>query len=195
MALTYEPFDTITVSKVNEKLGGGVEAINGEISVLSTYVDTSISTLQSKIPINAATQDYVDTKVANYLPLSGGTLTGEINTNNHRIYGLLMPNASTDAANKKYVDDKCTITTQTGRFPQRNVRASGSYTGTVTLSESVPLSKFVGVHPTSLNNGLIFTYNLSVDSSNIVQAINIAVYNITSIDITAVVSFVVQYYI
>lgn len=32
MALTYEPFDTITVSKVNEKLGGGVEKLNQELN-------------------------------------------------------------------------------------------------------------------------------------------------------------------
>lgn len=31
MALTYEPFDTITVSKVNEKLGG-VEKLNQELN-------------------------------------------------------------------------------------------------------------------------------------------------------------------
>lgn len=46
MSLTYEPFDTITVSKVNEKLGGGIEKLNQEFN--------------------------------NYLPLSGGTVNGDL---------------------------------------------------------------------------------------------------------------------
>lgn len=54
MALTYEPFDTITVSKVNEKLGGGVEKLNQEFN--------------------------------GYLPLNGGTLTGDLNLNANSLY-------------------------------------------------------------------------------------------------------------
>lgn len=43
MSLTYEPFDTITVSKVNEKLGGGVEKLNQELSDLETKIPKSIN--------------------------------------------------------------------------------------------------------------------------------------------------------
>lgn len=42
MALTYEPFDTITVSKVNEKLGGGVEKLNQELDDLEGKIPTNI---------------------------------------------------------------------------------------------------------------------------------------------------------
>lgn len=298
MALTYEPFDTVTVSKLNEKLGGGIEAINGEISALEAkipkiflatttytaptpeqrtytidktyeeclaayrngywlllntpdgaylplqrvlvgnsggqivwsgfnvcdaafvtyenryqiatldnennftydrntlvegvnptypnqmankkYVDTSISTLQSKIPTNAATQDYVNTTVANYLPLSGGTLTGNLTiskdfnsgivfsdgdginniqntargltitsttgllslygrngSNTCRIENVTTPTSGTDAANKKYVDDKIglervylgkvSFSVSQGNMTQKTLSLSSSY--------------------------------------------------------------------
>lgn len=39
-----------------------------------------------------------------YLPLSGGTMTGAIDTDGNAITGLPMPSASSDAANKAYVD-------------------------------------------------------------------------------------------
>jgi hypothetical protein len=193
MALTYEPFDTITVSKVNEKLGGGTEAINEELSNLKGYVDASISNLESKIPTNAATQDYVNTTVANYLPLSGGTLTGDINANNRRIYGLPTPISDTDIVNKQYMDSRLTITTQTRQLPQRTIKANRSFNATVTLSVIVPLNKFIGVYSTS-NSGLLCNYNLSVNNNNEVEAIYITAYNPESFDITATISFIVQYY-
>lgn len=65
MALTYEPFNTITVSKVNEKLGGGVEKLNQEFS--------------------------------QYLPLSGGTMTGSINMNGQKITHLADGKSNSDA--------------------------------------------------------------------------------------------------
>ena len=192
MALTFEPFDTITVSKVNEKLGD-TEAINEELSNLKGYVDASTSNLESKIPTNAATQDYVNTTVANYLPLSGGTLTGDVNANNRRIYGLPTPISGTDIANKQYVDNRFTKTTQTRQLPQRIVKANHSFNVTVTLSVIIPLNKFIGVYSTS-NSGLLCNYNLSVNNNNEVEAIYITAYNFESFDITATISFIVQYY-
>ena len=41
-----------------------------------------------------------------YLPLTGGTMTGNININNKTITNLKTPTADTEAANKKYVDDQ-----------------------------------------------------------------------------------------
>lgn len=104
-----------------------------------------------------------------------------------------MPTNNTDATNKKYVDDKIHIVIQNFRTPQRTIRAGSKFNATVTLNDNVPLNKFTGIHPTS-NTGLIFSYNLSVNNSNQVEAINIAAYNVTSFDITASISFVVQYY-
>lgn len=166
--------------------GGGIEAINREISDL----EAKISALESKIPTNVATQDYVNTKVANYLPLSGGTLMGEINANNHRIYGLPTPVSDTDAVNKKYVDDKIGITTQTYRLSQRTITANHSFNGT--LNVNIPLNKFIGVYFAS-NTSLLYSYSLSVNN-NEVDAIYIIAHNHTSFDITANISCMVQYY-
>lgn len=189
MALTYEPFDTITVSKVNEKLGGGTEAINEEISSL----ESKISTLASKIPANAATQDYVNTKVADYLPLSGGTLTGDINANNRRIYGLPAPISDTDIANKQYVDSRLTITTQSYRIPLTTVKANHSFHMTVTFPFVIPLNKFIGVYFT-LETGLFCNCSISVNNNNEVDAAYIAAYNFTSSDIRTPIPFNVQSY-
>jgi len=41
-----------------------------------------------------------------YLPLAGGTMTGNINMNNKKIVNLPLPVANNDAVNKVYVDDK-----------------------------------------------------------------------------------------
>lgn len=38
------------------------------------------------------------------LPLTGGTLTGNLNLNNHKIINLSTPTLNTDATNKSYVD-------------------------------------------------------------------------------------------
>ena len=75
------------------------------------YVDTSISTLESKIPTDAATQEYVDTKVANYLPLRGGTLTGQLSMNGKRLSNLPSPVFTDDAATKHYVDGNTNLIT------------------------------------------------------------------------------------
>ena len=41
-----------------------------------------------------------------YLPLTGGTLTGNLDMSNHGILNLSQPVNNTDAANKAYVDSK-----------------------------------------------------------------------------------------
>jgi len=41
-----------------------------------------------------------------YLPLAGGTMTGNINMNNNKIINLPLPIQNNDAVNKVYVDDK-----------------------------------------------------------------------------------------
>lgn len=189
MALTYEPFDTITVSKVNEKLGGGIEAVNREISNL----EAKISALKSKIPTNAATQDYVNTKVADYLPLSGGTLTGEINANNHRIYGLPMPITDTDAVNKQYVDNKTTIITNIVRFPIETINAYGDFHEVLPLPAPIPLNKFISASFAS-NTGLMCSYSLSVNDNKEIEHLDIMAHNFTSTNITTRISVLWQVY-
>lgn len=151
MALTYEPFDTVTVSKLNEKLGGGVEAINGEISDLeakipnifvvkygiTTYQEIEKAITDGKTPI-LFKDGYVYSLYNNYV--SGGWVyfinifssqkgaqficiyTNEnndwfidngakincigIDCNDSRISSVKDPSALTDAATKNYVDTK-----------------------------------------------------------------------------------------
>ena len=190
MALTYEPFDAVTVSKLNEKLGGGIEAINREISNL----EAKIATLESKIPTNVATQDYVNTKVANYLPLSGGTLTGNLNANNHYIYGLpnYMPIVGC-AVNSQYVDQKTNRASQRYKLPMYTVKAHASINITLTLEITIDTNKFIGIYPIS-NTGLLYNCELSVNNYK-VDAVYITMYNFTSFDVKPQVYFMVQYYI
>ena len=69
---------------------------------------------EPKESTDAANKQYVDDKVAglsggnvsgDYLPLSGGTLTGALNMGSKKITNLADPTANSDAANKKYVDN------------------------------------------------------------------------------------------
>ena len=61
-----------------------------------------------------ATKEYLNevAKILNGLfsagggPVSGGNLSGNLNVNSHRLYGLSTPTQSDDAVNKKYADTK-----------------------------------------------------------------------------------------
>ena len=60
---------------------------------------------------DAATKKYVDDALTalpsgNYLPLSGGTITGNISMSSNQIKMVAAPSARGDAANKGYVDDE-----------------------------------------------------------------------------------------
>ena len=47
-----------------------------------------------------------ESKLESYLPLAGGSMTGNIAMNGHTVSGLGNPNADAQAANKKYVDTR-----------------------------------------------------------------------------------------
>ena len=59
-----------------------------------TYVDDAVQTLSSQI----------NNSLANYLLLSGGTMTGAINMGNFKITSVATPTDTSDATNKQYVD-------------------------------------------------------------------------------------------
>jgi hypothetical protein len=48
---------------------------------------------------------YVDNKALLYLPLSGGTMTGDINMNNHEIFNVLYPTDPNSAINLNYLNN------------------------------------------------------------------------------------------
>ena len=87
-------------------VGNGTLTIqkNGTSAGTFTANDTTDKTINIIVPtkVSELTDDVVKGK---YLPLTGGTMTGNININNKTITNLKTPTADTEAANKKYVDD------------------------------------------------------------------------------------------
>ena len=88
-------------------VGNGTLTIqkNGTSAGTFTANDTTDKTINIIVPtkVSELTDDVVKGK---YLPLTGGTMTGNININNKTITNLKTPTADTEAANKKYVDDQ-----------------------------------------------------------------------------------------
>lgn len=88
-------------------VGNGTLTIqkNGTSAGTFTANATTDKTINIIVPtkVSELTDDVVKGK---YLPLTGGTMTGNININNKTITNLKTPTADTEAANKKYVDDQ-----------------------------------------------------------------------------------------
>ena len=88
-------------------VGNGTLTIqkNGTSAGTFTANATTDKTINIIVPtkVSELTDDVVKGK---YLPLTGGTMTGNININNKTITNLKAPTADTEAANKKYVDDQ-----------------------------------------------------------------------------------------
>lgn len=135
----------------------------GQVAV--TSAGTSITGLVSPVNDNdAANKQYVDNAISdidlsNYLPLSGGTMTGNVGfgtglsinppanpttfngievkgsvmfndgllyMNNKRVVSVAIPSADTDAANKKYVDDKV-ATIDTSSYVEKTTQINKAY--------------------------------------------------------------------
>ena len=81
-------------------------------NTVSTTTTTNITGLLkgngSTVAQAAAGTDYLTPSGADgkYLMLAGGTMTGQIAMGNHKVSGVAAPTADSDAATKKYVDDK-----------------------------------------------------------------------------------------
>lgn len=88
-------------------VGNGTLTIqkNGTSAGTFTANATTDKTINIIVPtkVSELTDDVISGK---YLPLTGGTMTGNININNKTITNLKTPTADTEAANKKYVDDQ-----------------------------------------------------------------------------------------
>lgn len=97
------------------RLGQGNQAIQFQLtnSAVTKTIYPIQTTNNKVITLNSSSTDtqYPSAKAVydnlqNYLPLTGGTLTGNININSKTIINLKTPTADTEAANKKYVDDQ-----------------------------------------------------------------------------------------
>jgi len=117
--------------------------INNSELTSKLYVDTAIASVPA-----AVSKQYVDSK---FLPLSGGTLTGNVSANTNRLYANNVPQNNFELANKAYVDNAVLGATNGGatqNWVQTNfVPLSGGgatqnwvQTNFVPLSVIVPLS-------------------------------------------------------
>lgn len=95
------------------KIGDGTTTVgnltfSNDLDTLATIAKTgSYNDLTNKPTIPTKLSNLTDDIVSGkYLPLTGGTMTGNININNKTITNLKAPTADTEAVNKKYVDDQ-----------------------------------------------------------------------------------------
>lgn len=81
-----------------------------------------------------------------YLKLSGGTMTGTLSLNNHKITAVATPTGNADAANKAYVDKSI----PTALKNPNSIRFTGASVATYDGSNAVTVN--IPVIPTSLKN-------------------------------------------
>lgn len=107
------------------------------------YVDSQISTTKSEI----------STQLNNYLQLSGGVMSGNIDMSNHKISNLPDPSSSSDAVNKSYVD------TSIGMITSFKVDSNGG-------SGYASLEALKEAHPTGESGIFYLIKNSSATSPN-----------------------------
>ena len=104
---TSGSYNDLLDTPIIPSVGNGTLTIqkNGTSAGTFTANATTDKTINIIVPtkVSELTDDVVKGK---YLPLTGGTMTGNININNKTITNLKTPTADTEAANKKYVDDQ-----------------------------------------------------------------------------------------
>lgn len=93
----------------------GAATVTGNAStktvIIGATVPTKTSDLQndsgyiSSIPSEYVTSTELASELADYLPKSGGTMSGPINMGNSKITNITAGTANTDAVNKKQLDD------------------------------------------------------------------------------------------
>ena len=102
----------LAILLANNQVQIGKYQSNGGINVNGSgangIVITGVGT--PKNGADAANKKYVDDAISGinlsgYLPLSGGTMTGDLNMGTHKVTGLATPTGNTDAATKQYVDN------------------------------------------------------------------------------------------
>jgi fibronectin-binding autotransporter adhesin len=126
--------------------------LNGVLVNLAQYVQLTGGTMTGLLtlavdptnPFDAATKRYVDNSIANvtgdfgsYLPLAGGTISGNLTINgNETIGGTLTlsadPTANLQASTKRYVDNS--IAPVTANFANYLPLTGGTLTGNITVN-------------------------------------------------------------
>lgn len=104
--IVYDDLNKIKIGDGTTKVGS--LAFINDLDTLAIIAKTgSYNDLTDKPTIPTKISDLTDDVVSEkYLPLTGGTMTGNIDISSKTIVNLKTPTADTEAANKKYVDDQ-----------------------------------------------------------------------------------------
>lgn len=114
------------ITEINDQilqLSNRLSALTASVTALQQTVQSiqeDITNLETSVNNLSATVTNIinGTEVIPYLPLKGGTMSGDINMGNNTITNVPTPTANADAVNKKYVDDAISgsITPPTGDY-------------------------------------------------------------------------------
>lgn len=104
--------------EITTRIDNMSSAVSDEISALDSKLSDVISNVNTENKaysdsLKAEVDQDIDNLSSAKFDKSGGTITGAINMSSNKITNLATPAADTDAANKKYVDDKHFIKTAT----------------------------------------------------------------------------------
>ena len=94
-----------------------------------------------------------------YLKLSGGTMTGTLSLNNHKITAVATPTGNADAANKAYVDKSI----PTALKNPNSIRFTGASVATYDGSNAVTVN--IPVIPNSLKNPYKLSFTGAVNTT------------------------------
>ena len=98
--------DAVNKKYVHDNFGLTNYARRDELTNLATKQELQQFVTKPDLADNdRADQRYVNTRVNTRLPLSGGTMAGNINMNNKKITNVAHPSDDADVANKTYVDN------------------------------------------------------------------------------------------
>ena len=107
---------------------------------------------------HAATKKYVDdaasdvaAQIGDYLPKAGGAMSGPIDMNSQKITEVPTPQANTDAANKKYVDDTVS--------PVSSVANSAASTASTANTTATNAKSAIDTHVANKENPHEVTYS------------------------------------
>lgn len=148
-----KPKDGVSGSNVYEEwmyINGSWEQLGDSSVDLSDYVTSGQLSSTTQTILSQAEQTaqsigsetladakaYVDVEKLKYLPLSGGTMTGKIT-------GIPTPTASTDAANKEYVDAVAAGVTPENMLTPNDI-TTGTTNGTIKVKDTDVAVKGLG---------------------------------------------------
>lgn len=118
---------------------------------VSNLVDSAPGTLDTLNELAAALGDdpnfatTITNSLAAKLSLSGGTMTGAIAMGTNKITGLGTPTASTDAANKDYIDTMASSAGASATAAAASAAAAATSAGSAATSASSAAASFVSV--------------------------------------------------